>query len=242
MSKRSALAGVDVAVLAGGLGTRLRSVLGDDLPKVLAPVGGRPFLDVLAEWLGGYGANRLVLCLGHLAAPVVAHAQTLTRPDFEIKAVIEPAPLGTGGALRHAASELRSDPVLVMNGDSWVDADLAGFVAAHRARGAFLSVLCVEVPDASRYGRVEIDAGGAIRRFVEKDPQSQPGVINAGLYLLSKAALEALCAADGPSFERDFLQAATDGRVVAHLCAGAKFIDIGTPESFHGAASVIDQE
>ncbi len=234
------LAGIDVAVLAGGLGTRLRPVLGDDLPKVLAPVGGRPFLDVMVAWLDGYGARRLVLCLGHLADKVVAHVAGMEcGAGLAIETVIEPGPLGTGGALRFATPHLRSDPVMVMNGDSWVDADLAGFVAAHRAGGAFLSLLCVRVADASRFGRVEVAADGAVTRFAEKEADGRPGLINAGIYLLSRAALAALGRAEGPSFERDFMAVLTDGRVRAHVCEGASFIDIGTPDSFHQADTVI---
>jgi mannose-1-phosphate guanylyltransferase len=234
-----ALAAVDVAVLAGGLGTRLRSVLGDELPKVLAPVGGRPFLEVIAGWLGSYGARRLVLCLGHLAGAVVAHARAMDGCGLEIVPVVEPRPLGTGGALRFAAGHLTSDPVLVMNGDSWVDADLAAFVAGHRAAGAFLSMLCVEVPDASRYGRVDLAADGTVARFREKEPDARPGLINAGLYLLSRAALEELEAAQAHSLERDFLQRQAAGRVRAHVSPGGGFIDIGTPESLARAGAVI---
>ena len=233
------LAGIDVAVLAGGLGTRLRSVLGEDLPKVLVPIGGRPFLDVMVSWLDGYGARRLVLCLGHLADKVVAHVAGLNRTHLAVETVIEPQPLGTGGALRFAAGQLLSDPVMVMNGDSWVDADLAAFVAAHRARDAFMSVLCVRVDDASRFGRVEVAADGAITRFAEKDANAAPGLINAGIYLLSQAAFAQLGNMEGPSFERDFMQILTDGRVVAYVCEGASFIDIGTPDSFSQADSVI---
>lgn len=239
LSDNSALTGIDVAVLAGGLGTRLRSVLGDELPKVLAPVGGRPFLDAMVAWLDGYGARRLVLCLGHLAHKVVAHVQGMGHTHLKVETVIEPKPLGTGGALRFASAHLQSDPVLVMNGDSWVDADLSAFVASHRDGNAFMSVLCVRVPDASRYGRVDVDAAGAVIRFSEKEAVVRPGLINAGLYLLSQAALAELGRTEGPSFERDFMQCLTDGRVMAHVCEGAGFIDIGTPDSLARAGGVI---
>jgi mannose-1-phosphate guanylyltransferase len=235
----SALAGIDVAVLAGGLGTRLRSVIGDELPKVLAPVGDRPFLDVMVDWLNGYGARRLVLCLGHLADRVVGHVAAMPKSAIEIEAVIEPKPLGTGGALRFAAPHLTSDPVMVMNGDSWIDADLADFVHQHRARNRYLSMLCVDVPNASRFGRVEVDANGLVTRFAEKEDLARPGLINAGIYLLSQAAFADLARCEGPSFERDFLQLAADGRLAAHVCEGASFIDIGTPDSFAQAAQVI---
>ncbi|MDQ2105446.1 sugar phosphate nucleotidyltransferase [Azospirillum isscasi] len=236
MKPESTLAGVDVAVLAGGLGTRISAVLGDT-PKVLAPVAGRAFLGHLLDRLAGFGARRVVLCLGHRAGRVTAW---LARGDFDgsldIVCRIEPEPLGTAGALGHARGALRSDPVLVMNGDTFVDADLGAFVAAHRASQAEASLLCVEVEDAGRYGRVEVDAGGRIRRFVEKAPGR--GTVNAGMYLVSAAFLDHAAAAGAVSLERDVLERAPAGTLHAHVVQ-ARFLDIGTPESLAMAGHVM---
>src|SRR3954470_16563899 len=175
----SDLASVDVAVLAGGLGTRLRSVLGE-VPKILAPVADRPFLDHLLTWLAQHGARRVVLCLGVRADLVLEHLGTNKIAGLQIIPSVEPRPLGTAGALRLAVPLLRSDPVLVMNGDTFIDADLGGFVAAHHAAKADASVLCASVPSTARYGRLDI-SGGRIQRFAEKDPAATgPGAINAG--------------------------------------------------------------
>lgn len=234
------LAGIDVAILAGGLGTRIRAVLGD-VPKLLAPVRGRPFLDHLAERLGRLGGGRLVLCLGHLADRVCSHLDA-NPPSLPVVRVIESEPLGTGGALRFARPALASEPVMVMNGDSWTDADLAAFLSAHRARRAFISILCVSVPDISRFGGVEVGADATVRRFAEKEPgRSGPGLINAGVYLFSQAALDELVVAPGPSLERDFLQRQPPGRIHAFVQADAAFIDIGTPESLGAAGTVIGE-
>lgn len=232
------LAGVDVVVLAGGLGTRLQGVLGD-CPKVLAPIAGRPFLDHLIDRLAEQGARRLVLCLGHLAARVTTYLDARPPGVMKVKTVIEPAPLGTAGALRLARPELASDPVLVMNGDTFVDADLAAFAERHRLSGSGLSLLAVEVADAARYGRLELDAAGFVASFVEKDPGwSGPGLVSAGLYLFSAAMLRRLDAMPGPSLERDFLQRQPAGTIRCDVVRGA-FIDIGTPESLAAAADVI---
>jgi mannose-1-phosphate guanylyltransferase len=229
------LAGIDVAVLAGGLGTRVAGVLGDT-PKVLAPVEGRPYLAWLLDWLTGCGVRRVVLCLGHLAGKVQAWAAAHPRPDMEIVTSVEPAPLGTAGGLRHARALLRSDPVLVMNGDTFVAADLDALLRRHRETGAEITILCAEVEDAGRYGRVELDADRRITRFAEKEPGSGRGLINAGVYLLSKSALDRLAAGNAKSIEREIFMAEGPGRIVADVTRGA-FIDIGTPESLSDAAT-----
>jgi NDP-sugar pyrophosphorylase family protein len=232
------LVGIDVAVLAGGLGTRIRSVLGD-VPKVLAPVGGRPFLDHLLDWLKGHGAGRVVLCLGVGAARVTDHLAARPPSCIEVVPVIEPEPLGTAGALRFARPHLHSDPVFVLNGDTFLDADLSGFAERHRISGAGLSLLCAEVPSVARYGSVEIGADGLVRRFVEKDEAAdRPGAVSAGMYLMSASMLDRLRAMPGPSLERDFLQALPAGTIRAEAVRGA-FIDIGTPPSLAEAAHVI---
>ncbi|MBP2315837.1 nucleotidyltransferase family protein [Azospirillum soli] len=230
------MADIDVAVLAGGLGTRIRGVLGDT-PKVLAPVAGRAFLGHLLDYLSAYGTRRVVLCLGHLADRVTAWlAQGDANGTLDVVCQIEPRPLGTAGALGYVRKELRSGTVLVVNGDTFVDADLRAFVASHRLSGADASVLCVQVEDASRFGRVEIGPDSRIRSFVEKAPGS--GTINAGVYLFSGAFLDRLVASGATSLERDVLEKVPPGTLNAHV-AKAHFIDIGTPESLAAAARVI---
>jgi len=235
----TALAEIDVAVLCGGLGTRLRSVLGET-PKILAPISGRPFLDHLLSWLAGSGARRVILCLGYRAEPVLAHLAAHPFPGIEIIPSIEPEPRGTAGALRLAVPHLRSDPVLVMNGDTFVDADLAAFVAAHQARKSSASILCAGVPSTARYGRLDIDEGGRIRQFREKDPtDARPGTINAGLYLFSRPWLQEFAGGTGASLERDVFGSAPAGTFSAIAADGVTFLDIGTPESFAQAEQVI---
>lgn len=236
MQREQALANIDVAILAGGLGTRIRGVLGDT-PKVLAPVAGRAFLGHLLDNLAGYGAQRVVLCLGHLADRVTAWlARGDTKHSLDVVCQIEPRPLGTAGALRFVRNELRSDLVLVMNGDTYVDADLRAFVASHRLSGAGASILCVEVEDAARFGRVEIAPDQRVTRFTEKAPG--PGTINAGIYLFSASFLDGIAASGATSLERDVLEALPPGTLNAVVTRG-RFTDIGTPESLASAASLL---
>lgn len=232
------LAGIDVVVLAGGLGTRIRGVLGDT-PKVLAPINGRAFLDHLLDHLAALGAGRAVLLLGVGAEQVAAHLDR-HPPPLPVVQVVEPAPLGTAGAIRHALGQMQGDPVMILNGDTWLEADFAAFLAAHGRSGRAVSLLCVEVDDVSRYGRIERDAEGALTRFVEKDPQvTGPGLINGGACLLSGPALQRLAASEGPSLERDVLEKLPAGWVLAWHAEGAAFIDIGTPDSLAQAGMIL---
>ena len=232
------LASLDVAILAGGLGTRLAGVLGD-APKILAPVGGTPYIAFLLDWLARSGLRRIVFCLGHRAGAVEDWLAGHARPGMVIDSVREPAPAGTAGALRHARASLNSDPVLVLNGDSFVDGDFAGFLSDYHASRAEVSIMCVGVPDVARYGGIDIDADGWIDRFAEKDPRNTgPGVINAGVYLFSRAFLDDIPGHGAVSLEHDIFATAPRGSIRAYRTDGI-FHDIGTPESLAAAASIL---
>jgi NDP-sugar pyrophosphorylase family protein len=219
-----------VFVLAGGLGTRIRPVLGD-IPKLLAPVRGGTYLDGLFDWLRGFGARRIVLGLGHQAQAVVDYLSEHPSEGLTVETVIEPRPLGTAGAIRFARAQLHSDPVMVLNGDSMADADLCAFLENHRTRGARGSVLCAEVDDAARYGRVLIDGNSMIDGFAEKDPAfGERALVNAGVYLMSAALLDEIAAGTAVSLEREIFERLPKNSLAAFN--GCKnFIDIGTPES-----------
>ncbi len=227
----------DVAVLAGGLGTRLRGSIGA-LPKVLAPVAGRPFLDILLDQIAHQGFRRVVLLLGYRADAVALHLARAPRADLRIETVIETVPLGTAGALRLALPRLTSDPVVVMNGDTFVEFDAGALVGALRGSGARAALVAVRVPDAGRYGGLAVDAAGRITRFLEKRPDAGAGLINGGVYAFSRAFLDALAAGEGPSLERDMLEHQPAGALLAVETAG-RFIDIGPPESLQQAQSVV---
>jgi NDP-sugar pyrophosphorylase family protein len=228
---KSCLADIDVLILAGGLGTRLSGVL-PGTPKVLAPIGDKVFLDILLVHLKRFGARRVILALGHLAAAVQAHVASMP-----VEVVIEPEPRGTAGAIRFARPQLRSATVLIVNGDSFVDADLCDFIAAHRANGADGSVLCTRVEDAARFGTIEI-ASGRVRGFREKAGLHQPGTINAGIYALERSLLDRIEKMRGPSLEQDIFQKLPMETLAAYVGDFA-FIDIGTPEDWARAVNML---
>jgi len=228
------LRGIDVAILAGGMGTRISSILGDT-PKALAPINDKPYLDHLLDWFAGFGVDNIVLCLGHLSDSIVAHVAGRQG----ISCVVEPEPLGTGGAIKFARDQLGSDDVLIINGDTWLDADLCQFYASHKKQGCPASILCLSVDDVSRYGSVQID-DEKITMFFEKDPsKTGPGLISAGAYLFSQSALDQLMLTEGGSIEKDFLQTRPPGSIHGFVARSANFIDIGTPESLSQASAVM---
>jgi len=237
-ASRSCLRDIDAVVLAGGLGTRIRRVLGGT-PKLLASVGGQPFLKILVARLRHFGARRLVLGLGYRAHKVTAHLEAHPITGMDTVVAVEPKPLGTAGALRFLRPYVESDPVLVMNGDSFVGADLCDFVAAHRRTGAIVSLLCVEVADARRFGRVDVGADGRVRAFREKDAKRKgAGVINAGVYLFAGSALDRIAKMPEGSLEKDvFPKLLADG--VNALVCDAPFVDIGTPKGLRAAGEVL---
>lgn len=233
--KADCLGSINIAIIAGGLGTRIRSVLGDT-PKVLAPVGGRPFLEILLDQLQQFGARRIVLCLGHLASSVIDHVEKHPRAGLEIVPVIEPQPLGTAGALRLARQQLISDPVMVMNGDTFVNTDFGPFLDAFRRADQGIAMLCSRVEDRSRYASIDVDDAGRILKFVEKNKALKGGgIVNAGVYLFSSTMLDRLGKSSGPSLELDFFADLPAGSISSYIPAGS-FIDIGTPESLSEAA------
>lgn len=240
LQRGQCLSALDVLVLAGGLGTRIQPMLGDT-PKLLAPVSGRPYLVFMLDWLRRFGAKRVVLGLGHRAQAIIDFLERgkSVHDDLTIVTVREPRPLGTAGAVRFARPNLGTDPVLIMNGDSFADADLCAFVEHHQTTKARATLLCAEVDDVGRYGRVELDGGGRIRGFIEKDPNFHgSGVVNAGIYLFSASLLDEIAAGQASSLEREVFTCAPAGSLDAFV-GRFPFIDIGTPESLVLAERVI---
>jgi len=227
-----ALSAVDVVILAGGQGTRLAAVTAET-PKPLAPVAGRPFLEHLLDQLRSYGARQVVLSLGYKPDVFSDYFRDHPPAGLDLKLAFERSPLGTGGGLRNAYPSLGSDTVLVLNGDSYVEADLGALVAFHRAKAAEITLLLTRVPDASRFGGVEVDASGAVTRFLEKG-RTGPAFINAGVYVLQRTAVGAIPPARPVSLERDVFPARIGKRFFA-LGGDFPFIDIGTPESYREA-------
>jgi NDP-sugar pyrophosphorylase family protein len=224
------LADVTAAVLAGGLGTRLRAAVADR-PKVLAPVHGRPYLAYLLDQLAAAGVRAAVLLTGYQAGRVRS-AFGDAHAGMRLAYSPEPVPLGTAGALRHALPLLSSPTVLVMNGDSYCDVALPDFADFHRRQAAEVSLVLARVEDGARFGSVRLTPEGRVLRFEEKQAGAGASWINAGVYLLDRALVDEIPAGRPVSLEREMFPAwAGRGRCHGYRSAG-RFLDIGTPASY----------
>jgi NDP-sugar pyrophosphorylase family protein len=230
------LSGIDVAILVGGLGTRLRGVV-DDVPKPLAPVLRRPFLFYLLDLLALRGARSVTLCSGYMADFV----QEKTGSEWmgmPIHHSVEKEPMGTAGALALAKKFLQSERVLIMNGDTWFEPDFKAFAEA--AEGSEFCIAAAQVPDASRYGTLEWDADGRLISFKEKSDSPASGSINAGVYFVSQKLLASL-RVEPLSLERAVLPELTRERHVKVLHSDAPFLDIGIPSDYAAAAGFFER-
>lgn len=220
-------------VLAGGLGTRLARELGD-LPKPLAPLAGRPFLEHQLAWLASHGLDDVVLCVGHGADQVEASLGDGRRWGMQLRYSREPEPLGTGGALALAAAWVRG-PALVLNGDTLPELDPWDLERARWERGRVGAVVLFRIDDAAASGRVECDDQDRVTRFVEKDSSHQGQAwVNGGCYAFAPGLWDWL-PPGASSLERDTLpRLAAAGELVGHRARGT-FWDIGTPQGWERA-------
>ena len=228
----------EAIVLAGGLGTRLRSVVAD-LPKPLAPVCGRPFVAYLLDLLANHGMRRAVLATGYLGEQVESALGTSWQ-GMELIYSHEPEPLGTGGAIALALQHIYGTACFVLNGDTYLKLDYAAFDAQTRRHDAALGIALAEVADAARYGAVEI-GNGCVHAFAEKGRHG-PGYINAGVYLIKRELLDAFPSGSRFSFETDVMQPMVGRRTVAAFTATQGFIDIGVPEDYARAQHALCQQ
>jgi D-glycero-alpha-D-manno-heptose 1-phosphate guanylyltransferase len=222
---------MEAIILAGGLGTRLSSRL-SDLPKAMAPVAGRPFLELLLNQLLKGGCTRVILSVGHRRQAIIQRF----GDDFQgmsLHYVVESAPLGTGGAIRLSLQHAREDCVLVLNGDTFLDIDFADVLSLHAIGGRPITLAVTQVQQMGRYGGVLID-GQYLIGFIEKG-QIGPGWINGGVYAMNRDFPWPESLPSQFSFELDVLSNCLDRlRPTVFRCFG-KFLDIGTPEDLDRA-------
>jgi len=219
-------------ILAGCLGTRLRPLI-SDLPKVLAPVNGKPFLTYLLDQVNATGFSQVVLCTGY-KGEVVRQIIGDIYTGLTVRYSYEKEPLGTGGALRLAHHLVSTDNVLVMNGDSYVETDLAAYLSWQTGNRFKASILLTRVADAGRFGSVRVNQDNLITCFEEKKDDSSSGLINGGIYMINKSLLEMIPSGKRYSLEQEFFPALAGKCLYGYPCE-ARFIDIGNPESYSRA-------
>lgn len=228
----SSLSDISVAILAGGLGTRIAGVV-KGKPKVLAEVRGHPFLEYLLNQLNTAHFKKIVLCTGFLSEQI---EKTFGKQYKNLRLFYssEHSPLGTAGSLRKALPLLTSETVLVMNGDSYCEVDLIKFWHFHKNKSSNVSVVFSSVANTSRYGTVTLGKAGNVLRFQEKKSRNAAGFVNTGIYLINRAQIAKIPARKSASMEKDIFPRLIGKRFYGYRTRST-FIDIGTPESLSEA-------
>jgi D-glycero-alpha-D-manno-heptose 1-phosphate guanylyltransferase len=226
---------IPAVLLVGGLGTRLQSVL-PGTPKPLARVGDTPFLQLLIRQLRSQGFRRVVMCTGHLAEQVEEEFGDGQKWGITIEYSKELRPLGTAGAVKFAERFLfHGSEFLVMNGDSFLEADLTQLIHFHRENNGLITMAVHRVPDAARYGTVQIE-GNRVLAFLEKSKTQISGLVNGGVYVFNRSVLNHI--SDGPSSLEEDVFPRLLGHKLYAIEQHGMFIDIGTPEDYARAQTL----
>jgi D-glycero-alpha-D-manno-heptose 1-phosphate guanylyltransferase len=213
---------VKAIVLAGGLGTRLSGIV-NDLPKPMAIVGARPFLEYLLDYLVEQGIEQVVLAVSHKWEVIQGHFGD-TYHGMVLNYSVEDEPLGTGGAIRQALETIPDDEIIALNGDTLFHIDLEALASAHHSGRELLTIALKNMPSCRRFGRVKISDIGVISEFLEKSTNGS-GWINGGIYMLNRRLLADFPMPEKFSFEQDLVE--------------RYIIDMGVPEDYERAQSEI---
>jgi len=226
---------IDIIILCGGLGKRLRPVI-SDRPKPMAEINKQPFLDILIEYVTSYGFKRFILCIGYKGSIIKKHYEETSKP-LEILFSEEKEPLGTGGAIKKAESLIQSNPFLVMNGDSFCKLNLLDFLNSHIVNKALLSVALIKTRHNQNCGKVILDRNQRIVEFDEKGKSQAESFSSAGSYLMEKEIFSMMGDKKIISLEYDLFPS-----LLSKACYGyvvnEDLIDIGTPRNYKKAKQV----
>ena len=226
---------MEVIILAGGLGTRLRSVVAD-VPKCMAPVAGKPFLWYLLKYLTRYPVNRVILSVGYLREVIFDWIKENKQEfPFEFDYAIEEEPLGTGGGIKLALSKANDPDVIILNGDTFFDVDLDALCQCHNSSEKNITLALKLMRNFNRYGTVSLDTTSeTIVSFNEKQ-YCDEGLINGGVYVINRNALLFEGLPDKYSFETAVLEPQCTVRNLQGIVQDGYFIDIGIPEDYDKA-------
>jgi D-glycero-alpha-D-manno-heptose 1-phosphate guanylyltransferase len=228
---------VKAIILAGGFGTRLRTVI-NNTPKVMASVNEKPFLEYILFSLYKSNIEEVVLSVHYLSNHIKDYFGNSYK-GMKLKYTEESSPLGTGGAIKHSLSHLRkTDNILVMNGDSFVNCDLLQVIEEHKSSECPISMVVKKLPVSERYGTLEIQ-NNKIVSFKEKKPEKDC-FINTGIYLISSRIFSNYNLPESFSFEKDFLQKEIPSLNINAIYTDSFFIDIGIPEDYKKAQTSLE--
>ena len=222
----------EAIILAGGLGTRLKSVV-KDVPKSMANINGKPFLEYLLNYLKFYNIEHVILAVGYKSNIIREYFGNKFKNIF-ITYSEEKELLGTGGAIKQALEFTNSKNILILNGDTFFDIDLEKFYRFHKIKNSDLTLALKEMKDFERYGVIEINDDYRITAFLEKKYRNK-GLINGGIYLLNKGFFKSLNLSKKFSFEKDFMEKYYKDFQFYGIPFSSYFIDIGIPEDYEKA-------
>jgi D-glycero-alpha-D-manno-heptose 1-phosphate guanylyltransferase len=223
----------DIIILAGGSGSRLREAV-PDLPKPMAPINNKPFLEYQLDFIHSLGFKRVIFSTGYLGQVIETFFGDSYK-ELELEYAAEPQPMGTGGAIKFAFSRVQTPHFMVMNGDTMFNIDLDKFFQKHVEELAPVSVALRKVSDASRYGTVKMNRVGVITSFAEKLAQSGESLINGGIYLFASRFFKKLNLPEIFSAEKDLFPELVKKEQLYGQAFDAYFLDIGIPEDYKRA-------
>lgn len=223
----------DIIILAGGLGTRLRGEV-NNLPKVMAPINGKPFLEYLLDYISLAGFQRVILSTGYMSKVIEDYFGDHYK-SIELVYSKEEEPLGTGGAIKLAYEKVSTPFFMVMNGDTFFRINLQQFFNHHIDILPEISIALRNVNDASRYGRVTCSSDGFITSFQEKSDSHESGLINGGIYIVRSKYFNLLNLPSKFSFEQNLLQKEVNKDCFLGQVFDDYFLDIGIPEDYKRA-------
>lgn len=217
-------------ILAGGLGTRLSPLL-KGCPKPMAPIANRPFLEYLLLYLKKYKIEEITLCIAYQGKTIQNYFGQGKQWGLNIRYLYEQELRGTAGALKAAQKLIKEENFLVMNGDSFFAIDLNILIRYHKIKRALATIALAKVENTARYGAVEIDETGKIKRFLEKEQGEQAGLINGGVYVFQRKMLDLIPEGQPVSLEHEVFPKLI-GKDFYGLPFESYFIDIGVPEDY----------
>lgn len=225
---------MEVIILAGGLGTRLKSVV-KDVPKCMAPVAGMPFLWYLLKYLSKYNIDKVILSIGYMCNVIIEWIEKNKYEfPYEFEYAIEDTPLGTGGGIRLALGKANNESVIVLNGDTFYDVDLNYLDSVHRAKRKPISLALKMMRGFDRYGSVDVSPDCSIVAFNEK-AYCREGYINGGIYIINKSCIFLEDLPYKFSFEKDVLEPFCRAGKLNGVVQDGYFIDIGIPIDYKKA-------
>jgi len=223
----------EAIILAGGLGTRLKKVV-NEVPKVMAPVNGRPFLEYVLDYLNNNIFNHVVLSVGYKNEVIREHFGNKYK-SVEIDYTIEDEPLGTGGGIKKAFEYIEGHRAVVLNGDTMFRINMSKVFEFHFSKKCDFSIVLREVENVTRYGAVEIDENHKVVRFNEKGKQTGRGNINGGVYIINKKFFNQNKFADKFSLEKDCFEKLIETYAFYGMVCKQYFLDIGIPKDYKRA-------